>query len=51
MSKKITKPGKKKSSTEGGDDVVHSISIDGLYENWFLDYASYVIQCHALKTG
>jgi topoisomerase IV subunit A len=25
-------------------DVVHGlISLDGLYENWFLDYASYVI--------
>ncbi|HTE33477.1 MAG TPA: DNA gyrase/topoisomerase IV subunit A [Chryseolinea sp.] len=23
--------------------VVHSIAIDGLYQNWFLDYASYVI--------
>lgn len=27
----------------GSDDVVHSIAIDGLYQNWFLDYASYVI--------
>ena len=31
----------------GGDgnngDVVHSIALDGLYQNWFLDYASYVI--------
>src|SRR5688572_21044426 len=27
----------------GGGDVVHTIGIDGLYENWFLDYASYVI--------
>jgi topoisomerase IV subunit A len=28
----------------GGDDhSVHSIGLDGLYENWFLDYASYVI--------
>ncbi|HKZ38737.1 MAG TPA: DNA gyrase/topoisomerase IV subunit A, partial [Chryseolinea sp.] len=27
--------------TEG--DVVHTIAIDGLYQNWFLDYASYVI--------
>lgn len=26
-----------------GEDVVHSIAIDGLYQNWFLDYASYVI--------
>jgi topoisomerase IV subunit A len=27
----------------GEDGVVHSIAIDGMYENWFLDYASYVI--------
>ncbi|MEJ7647111.1 MAG: DNA gyrase/topoisomerase IV subunit A [Chryseolinea sp.] len=27
----------------GEGDVVHSIAIDGLYQNWFLDYASYVI--------
>jgi topoisomerase-4 subunit A len=27
-----------------GDDAVHNaISLSGLYENWFLDYASYVI--------
>lgn len=26
-----------------GDDVIHSVAIDGLYQNWFLDYASYVI--------
>lgn len=25
------------------EDVIHSIAIDGLYKNWFLDYASYVI--------
>ena len=25
------------------DGNVHSIAIDGMYENWFLDYASYVI--------
>ena len=25
------------------EDAVHSISLEGLYENWFLDYASYVI--------
>jgi topoisomerase IV subunit A len=24
-------------------DTVHSIALDGLYQNWFLDYASYVI--------
>ncbi|MBA4054895.1 MAG: DNA topoisomerase IV, partial [Marivirga sp.] len=26
-----------------GEDVIHSIAIDGMYQNWFLDYASYVI--------
>src|SRR5215212_3569645 len=26
-----------------GDSAVHSIALDGLYQNWFLDYASYVI--------
>ena len=26
-----------------GDDAVHTIGLDGLYQNWFLDYASYVI--------
>ncbi len=37
--KKASKPVK---ATEG--EVTHElISIDGLYENWFLDYASYVI--------
>src|SRR6478735_5925210 len=29
-------------NAEGGD-IVHSIAVEGLYENWFLDYASYVI--------
>jgi topoisomerase IV subunit A len=30
--------------TEKGDgNVVHAIIIDGLYQDWFLDYASYVI--------
>ncbi len=37
--KKASKPTKSK---EG--DVAHELtSVDGLYENWFLDYASYVI--------
>lgn len=27
----------------GGENAVHSIALDGLYQNWFLDYASYVI--------
>jgi topoisomerase-4 subunit A len=26
-----------------GGNAVHSIALDGLYQNWFLDYASYVI--------
>lgn len=49
MSKKQKgKPGgprlsKQKGEGSDGDDAVHSIAIDGLYENWFLDYASYVI--------
>src|SRR5678809_814068 len=37
---------KKKESVKaerGEDGVVHSIAIDGMYEDWFLDYASYVI--------
>ena len=30
--------------TAGSEDKLHNItSLDGLYENWFLDYASYVI--------
>jgi topoisomerase-4 subunit A len=42
MSKKKVTRGKK--AKEGEEDVVHElISIDGLYEDWFLDYASYVI--------
>lgn len=31
------------SNGHGGDEGVHSIALDGLYENWFLEYASYVI--------
>jgi topoisomerase IV subunit A len=34
---------KLKGDKSDGEDVVHSIAIDGLYQNWFLDYASYVI--------
>lgn len=32
-------------TTKAGGDTggVHSIALDGLYQNWFLDYASYVI--------
>src|ERR1700755_2115248 len=45
MSKKKENPlGKPKTNSTGeGDDVVHSIALDGLYESWFLDYASYEI--------
>src|SRR6267154_3381671 len=41
--KKKLKGSKSKGETGQDEDVVHSISLDGLYENWFLDYASYVI--------
>src|SRR5678815_3699524 len=34
---------KLKGDKSDGEDGVHSIAIDGVYENWFLDYASYVI--------
>jgi topoisomerase IV subunit A len=27
----------------GNGEAIHSIALDGLYQNWFLDYASYVI--------
>ncbi len=27
----------------GNGEAVHSVALDGLYQNWFLDYASYVI--------
>ncbi|GHM98540.1 DNA topoisomerase IV subunit A [Cytophagales bacterium WSM2-2] len=39
MSKKI----KSKDKAAGSNGAVHSIAIDGMYEDWFLDYASYVI--------
>ena len=28
---------------QNDEDVVHSVSLSGMFENWFLDYASYVI--------
>jgi topoisomerase IV subunit A len=50
MSKKKTPVGKPtliSTHTNGNGnangDTVHSIALDGLYQNWFLDYASYVI--------
>jgi topoisomerase-4 subunit A len=30
-------------AAEGGEEGLHTVAIDGLYQNWFLDYASYVI--------
>src|SRR5258705_3328550 len=39
MARKIKSKGKSVS----GDGTIHSVAIDGLYEDWFLDYASYVI--------
>ncbi|QQL49825.1 DNA gyrase/topoisomerase IV subunit A [Mucilaginibacter ginkgonis] len=30
-------------NNSGSDNIHNTISLDGLYENWFLDYASYVI--------
>ncbi len=46
--KKGTSKGKEPvdASTNGkgtDGDVIHSVDMDGLYKNWFLDYASYVI--------
>jgi topoisomerase-4 subunit A len=32
-----------KGSNGTAENGVHSIALDGLYQNWFLDYASYVI--------
>lgn len=39
MAKKV----KPKEKSESGNGTVHSVAIDGMYEDWFLDYASYVI--------
>lgn len=42
MSEEIENTGAE--NVPAGDEVVHNaISLSGLYENWFLDYASYVI--------
>src|SRR5262245_23900848 len=44
MSKKKSIPTKPTViSTNGNGDTIHSVGLDGLYQNWFLDYASYVI--------
>jgi topoisomerase IV subunit A len=41
--KKSVLPARSKANTENGEEVIHTIAVEGLYENWFLDYASYVI--------
>jgi topoisomerase-4 subunit A len=41
MSKKNSKP--EPEDQGGNNDVVHSVPLEGLYKDWFLDYASYVI--------
>jgi len=43
-----SKPPEEQSAPNGngngnGNGMIHKIHIDGMYENWFLDYASYVI--------
>jgi topoisomerase-4 subunit A len=51
MSKKKVTPKAKEVSSQSNStngkgsegDVVHTVDMDGLYKNWFLDYASYVI--------
>jgi len=48
MSKKkkpdVSVPKVNKPPTNGADgDIIHTVAIDGMYQNWFLDYASYVI--------
>ncbi len=40
---KATLTGAAKTGGNGQGGEVHSIALDGLYQNWFLDYASYVI--------
>src|SRR5690242_14845385 len=39
MAKKNSLPEKNSSN----DDTIHSVPLEGLYKDWFLDYASYVI--------
>ncbi len=43
MSKKNSKPEKDSKQASNDEDVVHSVPLEGLYKDWFLDYASYVI--------
>lgn len=41
--KELTGDGVNGADNGQNGDVIHSIALDGLYENWFLEYASYVI--------
>ncbi len=48
MSKKKSPPGKPtivspNVPANGNGEAIHTVALDGLYQNWFLDYASYVI--------
>jgi len=39
----LAKPTVISTNVGGNGNAIHSIALDGLYQNWFLDYASYVI--------
>ncbi len=44
MSENIESTESSKENTKGKGDIIHNlIPVSGLYENWFLEYASYVI--------
>lgn len=43
MSKKKSNEEKEPQPKPQNGEVVHAVALEGLYENWFLDYASYVI--------
>ena len=43
MSENIPNDTTENSNTEGGDDLHSMTHLSGMYQNWFLDYASYVI--------
>ncbi len=36
-------PEEENQAENGSEEVVHTLAISGMYEDWFLDYASYVI--------
>jgi topoisomerase-4 subunit A len=44
MSEEIENTDSENNNTAGEEKALHNVtSLSGLYENWFLDYASYVI--------